>query len=146
MKFVSQVERVLLNHVESGVSDVTRAKSRLGKIDYRVVGHSAGGSTIKRLGITGDLCKLNPSMVVWSDSSYGLWLQNAWDGCLGESNILVKVFVQKWLSPWKRTTAFLGQFQDMPDNLKFYVKNKGWSHKLIGNNVVRLSDLLGEIE
>jgi len=146
MKFVSQVEGVLLNHVESGVSDVTRTKSRLGKIDYRVVGHSAGGSTIKRLGITGDLCKLNPSMVVWSDSSYGLWLQNAWDGCLGESNILVKVFVQKWLSPWKRTTAFLGQFQDMPDNLKFYVKNKGWSHKLIGNNVVRLSDLLGEIE
>ena len=146
MKFVSQVESVLLNHVNSGVSDVTSTKSRLGKIDYRVVGHSAGGSTIKRLGITGDLCKLNPSMVVWSDSSYGLWLQNAWDGCLSKSDILVKVFVQKWLSPWKRTTAFLGQFQDMPDNLKFYVKNKGWSHKLIGDNVVELSDLLGEIE
>ena len=145
MKFVSQVENVLLNHVKSKVSDVTGTKRGLGKIDYRVVGHSAGGSTIKRLGITGDLCKLNPSMVVWSDSSYGLWLQNAWDGCLGESNILVKVFVQKWLSPWKRTTAFLGQFQDMPANLKFYVKNKGWSHKLIGNNVVELSNLLGEI-
>ena len=144
MKFVIQVENILLNHVKSKVSDVTGTKRGLGKIDYRVVGHSAGGSTIKRLGITGDLCKLNPSIVVWSDSSYGLWLQNAWDGCLGESNILVKVFVQKWLSPWKRTTAFLGQFQDMPDNLKFYVKNKGWSHKLIGNNIVRLSDLLGE--
>ena len=89
---------------------------------------------------------MNPSLVVWSDSSYGNWLQKAWDGCLGESNILVKVFVQKWLSPWKRTTAFLGQFQDMPVNLKFYVKNKGWSHKLIGDNVVNLSDLLGEVE
>ena len=144
MKFVSQVENVLLNHVKSKVSDVTGTKRGLGKIDYRVVGHSAGGSTIKRLGITGDLCKLNPSMVVWSDSSYGSWLQNAWDGCLGESNILVKVFVQKWLSPWKRTTAFLGQFQDMPDNLRLYVKNKGWSHKLIGDNVVKLSDLLGD--
>jgi len=144
MKFVSQVENTLLSHIEGKVSDVTGAKRGLGKIDYRIVGHSAGGSTIKRLGITGDLCKLNPSMVVWSDSSYGLWLQNAWDGCLGESNILVKVFVQKWLSPWKRTTTFLGQFQDMPDNLRFYVKNKGWSHKLIGDNVVKLSDLLGD--
>ena len=145
MKFVSQVENVLLSHTKSRVSDVTGTKRGLGKIDYRVVGHSAGGSTIKRLGITGDLCKLNPSMVVWSDSSYGPWLQLAWDHCLHyRRDILVKVFVQKWLSPWRRTTAFLGQFQDMPDNLKFYVKNKGWSHKLIGDNIVNLSNLLGE--
>ena len=150
LDFIFQVESILIEHnintLLEGAMNARVAARSLGKIDYRIVGHSAGGSTIKRLGITGDLCKLNPSVVVWSDSSYGLWLQNAWNGCLGESNILVKVFVQKWLSPWKRTTAFLGQFQDMPDNLKFYVKNKGWSHKLIGNNVVRLSDLLGEIE
>ena len=146
MKFVSQVENILINHINSGVSDVTRTKRRLGKIDYRVVGHSAGGSTIKRLGITGDLCRLNPSLVVWSDSSYGNWLEKAWDECLGESNIKVKVFVQKWLSPWKRTTAFLSNFQGMPDNLEFYVKGKGWSHKLIGNNIVSLSDLLGKVE
>ena len=149
LSFISQVEMILLKHAQikkSGEEGVKASATKLGKIDYRIVGHSAGGSTIKRLGITGDLCRLNPSIVVWSDSSYGNWLQKSWDGCLGETNILVKVFVQKWLSPWKRTTAFLGQFQDMPDNLKFYVKNKGWSHKLIGNNVVELSDLLGEVK
>ncbi len=144
MKFVSQVESVLLNHVKGKVGDATQTKRSLGKIDYKVVGHSAGGSTIKRLGITGDLCKLNPSMVVWSDSSYGNWLEKAWDGCLGNSNIMVKVFVQKWLSPWKRTVAFLEKLQEPPINLKLYVKNKGWSHKLIGDNIVKLSDLLGE--
>ena len=145
MKFVSQVESVLLNHVKGKVGDATQTKRSLGKIDYKVVGHSAGGSTIKRLGITGDLCKLNPSMVVWSDSSYGTWLDLAWDGCLkNHPNILVKVFVQKWQSPWRNSTRFLGQFQDPPENLILYVKNKGWSHKLIGDNIVKLSDLLGE--
>lgn len=143
LKFVSQVENLLLKHIERGDSNDARAKRRLGKIDYRIVGHSAGGSTIKRLGITGDLCKLNPSMIVWSDSSYGKWLDNAWEGCLKDRpNILVKVFVQKWLSPWKNATRFLGQFQGPRKNLELHVKNKGWSHKLIGDNIVKLSGVL----
>ena len=145
LKFVSQVENLLLKHIERGDSSDARAKGRLGEIDYRIVGHSAGGSTIKRLGITGDLCRLNPSMVVWSDSSYGKWLDDAWEGCLRDRpDILVKVFVQKWLSPWRNATRFLGQFQGPRKNLELHVKNKGWSHKLIGDNIVKLSDLLGE--
>ena len=148
MKFVSQVENVLLNHVKSKVSDVTGTKGGLGKIDYRVVGHSAGGSTIKRLGITGDLCKLNPSMVVWSDSSYGKWLKNAWGGCLVDRrDILIKVFVAKGDSPWRRATQFMGEFQGPPENLELHVMKKPkWSHKLIGNNVVKLSNLLGKVK
>ena len=144
MKFVSQVENVLLSHVKSRVGDVTGTKRGLGKIDYRVVGHSAGGSTIKRLGITGDLCKLNPSMVVWSDSSYGTWLKNAWDGCLkNHRDILVKVFVAHGDSPWWRAVQFMGEFQGPPKNLELHVMKKPrWSHKLIGNNVVKLSNLL----
>ena len=144
MKFVKQVESTLLKHRNEGFKFAQTSRKKLGKIDYRIVGHSAGGSTIKRLGITGDLCRLNPSLVVWSDSSYGSWLKNAWDGCLKDHpSILVKVFVQKWLSPWKNTTKFLGEFQDPPSNLELYVKEKGWSHKLIGDNIVELSNLLG---
>lgn len=144
MKFVNQVENTLFNHINSRFSNVIKAKRSLGKIDYRIVGHSAGGSTIKRLGITGDLCKLNPSMVVWSDSSYGRWLDDAWEGCLKSYDILVKVYVKKWGPPWKNATRFLGQFQGPNKSLELYVKDKGWSHKLIGNNIVKLSDLLGE--
>ena len=145
MKFVGQVESTLLKHAGGEIGDVTRAKTRLGSIDYRIVGHSAGGSTIKRLGITGDLCKLNPSMIVWSDSSYGKWLDHAWRGCLQDRpDILTKVFVKKWDSPWKNAIRFLGQFQGPRKNLELHVKNKGWSHKLIGDNIVKLSDLLGE--
>ena len=145
INFVNQVKSVLLNHANPGIKDATETKEKLGEIDYRIVGHSAGGSTIKRLGITGDLCKLEPSLVVWSDSSYGSWLDNAWDGCLEKNRgILVKVFVQKWLAPWKSATRFLGQFQDPPENFEFHVKNRGWSHKLIGNNIVKLAELLGQ--
>ena len=116
----------------------------LGEIDYRIVGHSAGGSTIKRLGITGDLCKIEPSMVVWSDSSYGAWLDNAWDGCLKDSSAQVGVYVHIGGKPWRSLKRFLSRFnkKDLPTNLKFGMMGKGWSHKKIGDNIVDLSDIL----
>ena len=149
LSFVKQVDGILLEHMTGTAkenSGVTTTTERLGKIDYRIVGHSAGGSTIKRLGITGDLCKLKPSMVVWSDSSYGPWLKLAWDGCLkNHRDIAVKVFVAKGDSPWLRATQFMGEFQGPPENLELHVMKKPkWSHKLIGNNIVKLSNLLGE--
>ena len=135
LQFVAQVHTILSYHNKG---------SQMGSIDHRIVGHSAGGSTIKRLGMTGDLCKLKPSMVVWSDSSYGPWLQSAWDGCLRDHReILVKVFVAKGDSPWRRATQFMGQFQGPPENLELHVMRKPkWSHKLIGDNIVKISGLL----
>lgn len=132
-----------VQHVKS-ILRVHNFNFELGEIDYRIVGHSAGGSTIKRLGITGDLCKLNPTMVVWSDSSYGPWLRKAWDGCLNSNpQTLVKVFVAHGDSPWLRATQFMGEFQDPPPNLQLFVKRRPkWSHKLIGNNIVKLSGVL----
>ena len=139
LSFIQQTEETLSEHLRQ-----TNRHSELGDVDYRIVGHSAGGSTIKRIGMTGDLCELNPSMVVWSDSSYGLWLQNAWDGCLKDHrDILVKVFVAKGDTPWRRATQFMGQFQDPPKNLELHIKKKPrWSHKLIGDNIVKLSGLM----
>ena len=135
LAFVEQVNSILRSHIDGAT---------LGKIDYRIVGHSAGGSVIKRLGMTGDLCKLKPSMVVWSDSSYGPWLQQAWDGCLRDHrDISVKVFVAEGDSPWWRATQFMNQFQGPQKNLELHVMKKPkWSHKLIGNNIVDLSGVL----
>ena len=134
LKFVDQVYSVLYNH---------NSQSDLGKIDYKVVGHSAGGSTIMRLGITGDICKIAPSTVVWSDSSYGGWLDYAWKGCLKDSpNTTVKVFVVKGGSPWRNATRFYSYFRKPPSNLKIFVMTRPWSHKKIGDNVVELSKLL----
>jgi len=134
LRYVEGVKKTLTKHIGG---------KRLGNIDYSIVGHSAGGSTIKRLGITGDLCTLNPSMVVWSDSSYGRWLDDAWDGCLKDTNIQTKVYVSKNDKPWKNATRFMGQFQDPPKNLELHVKHKPrWTHKNIGNGIVELSGVL----
>jgi len=132
LKFIHQVQTILSEH---------NNKQRLGKIDYRIVGHSAGGSTIKRLSITKDLCKLNPSVIVWSDSSYGNWLEKAWNSCLKNTNIKIKVFVKKPGSPYSRAKAFLAKIKSNK-NITLYIKKKGWSHKKIGNRIVELSNIL----
>jgi hypothetical protein len=135
LQFIDQVHSILRRHAGASV---------LGNIDHRIVGHSAGGSTIKRLGITGDLCRLSPSMVVWSDSSYGSWLNLAWNGCLKDHpNIQVKVFVAKGDTPYRRAKMFISQFKEKPKNLKLFTMRKPkWSHKLIGNKIVNISQLL----
>jgi len=143
--FVFQVESILIRHKDNslleGVKD-TLLVTQLGKIDYRVVGHSAGGSTIATIAATGDLCKISPTMVVWSDSSYSDWLRKAWDGCLGDANVPTEVFVRKWGSPYHRASEFLRQFQGQPTFLHLHIKSKLWTHKKIGNNIVKLSGVL----
>lgn len=136
MSFVDQVYSTLYNH---------NGRSDLGNIDYKVVGHSAGGSTIMRLAVTGDLCKISPSLVVWSDSSYSAWLDRAWNGCLSKnSHIRVEVLVAKHDWPYKHATRFVKQFgKNPPEQLNLQVFNRPMTHKLIGNNAVKLSNLLG---
>ena len=145
MKFTMQIERILLRHMINtlleGAKDLSWVRP-LGKIDYRVVGHSAGGSAIKRIAITGDLCRINPSMIVWSDSSYGRWLDDAWNGCLGSAKIPTEVFVRKFGPPWRSATRFIGEFQGQPPFLHLHIKTGKWSHKTIGNNIVTLSGIL----
>ena len=143
LEFVWQVQVTIIQHYLKTVDTQSLLAKPMGRVDFKIVGHSAGGSTIKRLGITGDLCKLKPSLVVWSDSSYGSWVDDAWNGCLKDHpGILVKIFVHKGGSPWRSATRFFDQFSIPPENFKLYIKSKGWSHKLIGNNIVKLSGLL----
>ena len=146
LEFITQVESILVKHLINKTLEGSESRSKinagLGNINYKVIGHSAGGSAIATLGHTGDLCKINPSLVVWSDSSYGRWLAKAWSGCLEAHDIRTEVFVKKGGSPWRRSTHFMGEFQGQPKFLHLHIKNKGWSHKLIGNNIVELSGIL----
>jgi hypothetical protein len=133
MEFISQTRKVLTMHA---------ALARLGEVDYKVVGHSAGGSVIKRVSLTGDLCKINLSMVVWSDSTYGEWLKDAWSGCLGSVKVPTEVFVRKFGPPWKNALKFMKEPKSYPEFLHLHVKQKPWTHKLIGNSIVKLSGVL----
>ncbi len=146
LRFVAQIHEILIEHNSGrffeGEVNAEAPTEPIGKVDYKVVGHSAGGSTIKRLGITGDLCRLNPSVIVWSDSSYGKWLDDAWDGCLKKTSIPVKVLVVRGGSPHNNASRFIKRFKSKPKNIELQVKGKGWSHKLVGNNSVKLSNLM----
>ena len=135
IKFVDSIKATLIEH---------NGSKNVGNVDYRIVGHSAGGSTIKRIGMTGDLCRLNPSVVAWSDSSYGRWLDSAWNGCLkSHPAITVKVFVVKGDTPWRNAVRFVSGLKDKPASLNLNIMTKPkWSHKKIGDNVVKLSNLL----
>ena len=113
-------------------------------IDYKVIGHSAGGSTIWRIAKTGDLCKISPSEVVWSDSSYGMWLDRAWNGCLKGSGIKQHVFVKKWDSPYNHAKRFLKTYKH-PAGIDLHVMEYPWTHKTIGNSVVKLSGILDSL-
>ena len=144
LRFINQVEKTIIKHLNKKNVNAKTTKEKFRKFDYRIVGHSAGGSTIKRLGINGDLCRINPSMVVWSDSSYGPWLRLAWNGCLKKRrDIKIKVFVSKGDSPWKRALQFINTFKVVPENLKLFIMKKPkWKHKTIGDNIVKLSGVL----
>lgn len=135
LAFAEEVNGILLRH--SGV--VT-----LGPIDYKVVGHSAGGSTIWRIAKTGDLCKLRPSAVVWSDSTYGTWLDRAWTGCLRGSGIPQSVFVKKWGQPYHHATRFMKTYLH-PSEIDLHVMDYPWTHKTIGNSVIKLSGILDSL-
>jgi len=136
LKFINQVKSVLASHV-------AQSATAIGDLEYKIVGHSAGGSTISRIAATGDLCKVeNLTKIVWSDSTYGSQLQRAWMGCLGSSGILTEVFTLKWTITWKNTRKFLKIFKIRSRFLKFYEMSRPWTHRKIGNNIVKISSLL----
>ena len=140
LSFINQIENILHSHLKISSRD------SLGSLQYKVVGHSAGGSTIRRLSVNGGICAINTNLVVWSDSSYGSWLKNAWEGCLGKSGIKVKVIVSKGDSPWRQASLFKNSLNKIPENLEFLVMKKPrWTHKIIGDNAVKISKLLEDI-
>lgn len=124
-KFIKQVRR-----------DV--ALAGISEIDWRVVGHSAGGSTIATIGSTGDLCLLNPSMIVWSDSTYGWWIQKANRSCLQEFK--TEVFING--HPSTATSARRILTTEAGRNVT--VHRKELTHKQIGDNIVKLSGVLND--
>ena len=133
VKFIGQISGVLYRHDPNAS----------GEAEYRIVGHSAGGSAIRSLSLSGDLCRINVSMVVWSDSTYGSWFGSAWSGCLGQqTDIVNKVFVAKYGGPWRSIRAFLKKCNCADLVMLKVLSYPPWRHKTIGNNIVDLSGIL----
>jgi len=107
-----------------------------------VVGHSAGGSAINAASEEGSLCAVNPEVVIWSDASYGHWLQRAWSGCIANSGIEMHLLVRKWDRPYQNASEFMEEHAPDPKRVKYQILNrKQWHHGDIGNRALILTDV-----
>ena len=128
-EFVSFIEMVKQEVEKYGVSS----------IDWRVVGHSAGGSTLASVGASGDLCLIEPSRIIWSDSSYGWWLEKATSGCLQDF-----ADGRTRHAPREQDIKSGSEIHEKQQRQKEQESIERLSHMLIGDRIVKLSGVLNE--
>jgi len=138
-KFVSEVKLRL----QRWAFDVHNTK--LSEVKLVFVGHSAGGSAIKSASIRGDLCRLNPEAVIFSDASYGHWLDKAWSMCLKHRvDIDLHVLVRIGDKPYYNVRRLLKNRPDdfiKPHIYYHALPRKFWSHTEIGNRALIVTDI-----
>lgn len=108
-----------------------------------IVGHSAGGSAISSAAQEGGLCDVAPSNIIWSDASYGFWLNQAWDGCLSNLDTKIQLLVRKWDKPHVRASNFLKstKLEGLEERIDYQVLDrKRYRHGDIGDNALILSE------
>ena len=131
-----------INDSINRVNVLLRSTSRETLVDPRIVfiGHSAGGSVFKAAALSGDLCKVNPAVVVWSDSTYGRWFDSAWKSCLKKGNSDVVVLIRKWTKTWK---SFKKSFKhkNIPSFLDVRYYSGKIYHSTIGDNAIEFADI-----
>ena len=119
--------------------------TKLGEVRLVFVGHSAGGSAIKSAAMEGSLCRLNPESVIFSDASYGRWLDKAWKGCFKNNRkIDLHILVRRRDKPHRNAERLMRVFQPdlIPARVYYQVlPRKHWSHTHIGNSALILSDI-----
>lgn len=114
----------------------------LGTVRTVVIGHSAGGSAIMSASLEGSLCSIKPEAVVWSDATYGRWLQRAWSGCMSGLGFDLHVVVRKWDKPHYNTRKFMRNIQRNERSIFYKVLDrKRWKHGGIGDNIINLTNI-----
>tara|TARA_B100000674_G_C37894178_1_gene940473 strand:- start:538 stop:1335 length:798 start_codon:yes stop_codon:yes gene_type:complete len=106
-----------------------------------VIGHSAGGSAIMSASVEGSLCDPRVERVIWSDASYGYWLQKANKGCLSSSVIHQDVVVRKWDKPHTQSKKFFRVKRKASGYKHIVLDRKRFSHSKIGNKIVDIVNL-----
>jgi hypothetical protein len=105
-----------------------------------VYGHSAGGSAIKSMAITGVLRDIEPSAIIFSDSSYGKWLDVTYNYYIKyHPETSVYVMTALYGSPRRNVEKFLKSTRIFGKNIVHLKMPRGWTHKKIGDNCLLFS-------
>ena len=123
--------------VEKALS-LTPALKTKKEIRLIIVGHSRGGKSIAEAAKTGGLCKLNPTWVVWSDASYGNWLDTAWDTCLNRQAMRVEI----WFLKGTETQTSVKRIEKGNKNLllEIHPLTAPWYHGKLGDKIVQITE------
>ena len=116
--------------------------TELGQVHLVFVGHSAGGSALMSAAAEGGLCRLAPEAVIWSDASYGYWLDTAWRSCLSRLDTELHVLVRKWNKPYHSAQRVMKRARRTPHSARIFyqpLNGKYWSHTRIGDRALLLT-------
>ncbi len=133
--FIDEAVKIVKKKVEK------QHKNQPADISVVVIGHSAGGSAIMSASQEGSLCNAHVKHVVWSDASYGSWLERANRGCLGNNATLQTIVVRKWDKPHIRSKKFFRLNVDNPAVKIEVVDRKKYTHGQIGDNIFKIANL-----
>jgi hypothetical protein len=127
------------NFVDKALSLTPPLKTKK-EIKLIIVGHSRGGKSIAEAAKIGGLCKLNPTWVVWSDASYGDWLDKAWNSCLNKQPIRVEI----WYLKGAATQVSVKRIERGNKNLllEIHPLTAPWYHGRVGNKVIQMTEAL----
>ena len=118
---------------------------RPGLMRLAVVGHSAGGSALASAGREGGLCRVQPDFVVWSDASYGTWLDRAWKGCLSDAKQTTRtyVLVREGDKPHRNLKRLIKGKEEEDQPEVDILPRKYFTHTNIGDRVLLMSPIFG---
>jgi len=124
----------------------TKHNRALGPIRIILIGHSAGGSALMSASVEGGLCRLKPEAVIWSDASYGYWLDVTMNSCVKNLDTDLHILVRKWDKPYKSAERAMKAARRSPKTLRPNIHyqvldRKIWSHRKIGNNVFQITEV-----
>lgn len=108
-----------------------------------LIGHSAGGSTLKAISKSGSLdwltSKAASLKVVFSDAGYGSWTSTTWKNFKSRdlSNTQFIFLTRRWDRPYNNTMRFLKRFKNIPNNVFHEIfERKEFSHTRIGDQAL----------
>ncbi len=116
----------------------------LGTVRIVFVGHSAGGSALMAAAKEGSLCRIGPEAIIWSDASYGYWLDATMNSCVKRLDTQLHILVRKWDKPHKSAERALKLYKRKPGlyvpHIRYQVLDRrAWSHRRIGDNALELT-------
>jgi hypothetical protein len=106
-----------------------------------VGGHSRGGKSIKDSLVRGGLCDMNPQWIIWSDASYGDWLDKAWGTCLRNIPERVEIMCIKGTETCASARGLSSKDQHF-DFVHMKVLGLPWYHGKVGDNALLISEFL----